>query len=330
MHLIRPIKIEDTEAFTELAFQASLGMTSMPKNRKLLKKKVEDSVNAFAKLKKNRSNSYVFVLEDTETDQLEGTSAINVSMGALEPFYFFQIEQKKSLHTLQSTTLQNGPTELCSLFLNSTCRKVGLGRLLSFSRLLFIAAFPAKFEEKIGAAMRGYIDQKENSPFWNGIGKHFYPVEFSQLMVQLEKGKKFIESFFPEFPIYLELLPKEVQECVGKMHANTLPAFKILQEEGFKTTNLVDLLDGGPLIAAPSTTIRTIVESKVIQLAKVVEKVTSSTEYILSNERLDFRALLSPFDIDEKGHLILSKETASALMVKKGDSIRYISPKRGI
>jgi arginine N-succinyltransferase len=332
MHLIRPIKIEDVEAFTEFAFQASLGMTSMPKNRSILKKKVEESVIAFSSPEKRNSNSYIFVLEDSQTHQLEGTSAINVCMGALEPFYFFKVELKKSgnelIHILRPLIIQNGPTELCSLFLNSTCRKSGLGRLLSFSRLLFIAAFPSKFEETIGAAMRGYFDPKEESPFWNGIGKHFYPAEFADLMVQLEKGKEFIEGFLPEFPIYLELLPREVQECAGKMHTNTFPAFKILQEEGFKDTDLIDLLDGGPLISAETAALRILSESKVAKIAKVVEKVDKTPEFILSNERLDFRAILAPFDKDETGSIILSKEAASALMVKQGDSIRYISPKR--
>ncbi len=35
--------------------------------------------------------------------------------------------------------------------------------------------------------------------------------------------KVFIAELMPRFPVYVDLLPKDAQEVIGKMHPHTLP-----------------------------------------------------------------------------------------------------------
>src|SRR5205807_6339316 len=59
-------------------------------------------------------------------------------------------------------------------------------------------------------------------------------------------NKKFIADLMPTHPIYIPLLPKEAQEAIGQVQEQTRPAVKILEEEGFKVSGMVDIFDAGP------------------------------------------------------------------------------------
>ena len=47
------------------------------------------------------------------------------------------------------------------------------------------------------------------------------------------KSKRFIADLVPRFPIYIELLPKQVQDVIGKANELTIPALKLLERKVF-------------------------------------------------------------------------------------------------
>lgn len=309
MHVIRPIQRSDLQPFLAMANSASLGMSNLPKNEQLLSRRIE---RCLAK------EEYLFVLENQENGSVEGVSGI-LKQSELE--YYYEIQSSNAMLILTPLIVQNGPSEICTLFLAHFARSHGLGRLLSLSRFLFIAAFPHLFTETITALMRGYFDEQAHSPFWDSVGRKFLDLDIIALIKLREEGQEFVQNIVPKYPLYVALLPKEAQEAVGAVHAHTLPALKMLQEEGFSPTGKVDFFDAGPQIAAKRDSIRTVRTSRLATIAEIGP--VEGPLKLIGNERLDFRAVHMPMDVIGNAATI-SPETASLLQVQKGDPIRYV------
>lgn len=336
MIVIRPITNNDTEAFINFAFTAGIGMTSMPKNREVLQKRVADSEKSFSKeVQETGDEEYLFVMEDLKTRTIGGTCGINAKTGISLPKYFYHVEVKEKysphlsmpqqIPQMSPVSYRNAPSEICSLYIMPEFRREGLGRLLSLSRFLFIAAHPHRFDNTVYAEMRGFTDKNQNCPFWEGIGRHFLDIDYDELMRLRDMGNFDVSQVLPEYPIYNSLLPKEVQEVIGKIHSNTWPAFNMLTQEGFYLTDDIDVFDGGPKIEAETQEIRTIKTCSVDTVVEITRNPIESSKYILSNNRLDFRSCYSTLLKESKG-VSISSETAEALQVNVGDKVRYVIP----
>lgn len=333
MHFIRPIELKDHSTFVEMAQSASIGITSLPKNSELLLKRIEDSNKAF--LTPAESHHYLFVLENGKISKVEGVAGILSKTAVQAPEFFFRIEKQSipQFHPevcqehliLHPSVLKNGPTEIGSLFLSRENRKAGLGRLLSFSRFLFMAAFCDRFDPTVTALMRGYFNSENQSPFWEGVGRKFFNLDFPTLLHLREKGEEFVTNFFPKYPIYASLLHHSAQAVIGQIHPHTAPALKMLQQEGFQLTGQIDFFDAGPEIASPLNSIRTVRESRVAVFESVEAISEKEKPYLISNERLNFRATWAPLVLKESS-VRLSQETAQVLQIKEGDAIRYVAP----
>jgi arginine N-succinyltransferase len=334
MFLIRPIQLSDYQAYVELAYTAKLGMLTMPKNPELLQQYLQNALLTFSDRPCNNPY-YLFVLENTETKQIGGVCGIFASIGADAPKYYFSLEKQeltpygslplaKQLHTLKPISISQGPSEICSLFLAPNVRKAGLGKLLSFSRFLFIANFPKRFTQEIYAEMRGFANEDNTNPFWDCIGRKFLNLHYPELIEREHQGMDFVPYVLPKHPIYVELLPKEAQEAIGKVHINTCPALKMLQEEGFAPCDLFDIFDAGPVIKAETQKIRTVANCQKALMEGATMHNIESPLYIVSNDRLDFRACLSPLQFSSPSTASLPISVAKGLNLQLGDSFTYI------
>jgi arginine N-succinyltransferase len=210
-------------------------------------------------------------MEDTTTNQLIGTSCIFSKTGGYQPLYAYKIETEKAyseilemetmVHSLHLIKEHNGPTEIGSLFLQPDYRGKGCGKLLSMSRFLYMAAHPKRFASETIAEMRGFQDAHGISPFWEAIGAHFFKIDFPRADSLSMVDKKFIEELMPKYPIYLELLPHDALESIGQVHEQTRPALSMLETQGFRRNNLIDIFDGGPMITCKTKEIAAIANS---------------------------------------------------------------------
>ena len=330
--VIRPIRKEDADSFYAFAQKAALGITSMPKNQALLEEKIQQSLLSFTTIQPDGSEYYLFVLSNIKSNEVVGVCGISSCMAwknsktlykTIKLEQYLDFPAQLTLNLLEKTSISQGPSELCSLYLNPGHRKEGLGKLLSLSRLLFIASFPLRFQNKLIAEMRGFVDANNASPFWEGIGRKFLNLSFQDLMPLAELKREIISSYLPSFPIPIDLLPIEVQQSIGMMHPRTLPAFEMLQHEGFKTTPLIDLFDGGPVIEANIENILTIQTSQIFQVADIVPQVTDKSLTLISNTSLDYRCCTGSVSSLSKERVSIPTSVADALEVKTGDIIRW-------
>jgi arginine N-succinyltransferase len=334
MHLIRPVSLDDMDDLLGLASIATFGLTTLPNDRKLLERRVRDSLRGFEKVEGERpaGESYLFVMEDTDTNKVIGTSGIVSKVGGFLPFYAYRLETtvheskmlkvRKEIPTLHLVMEHNGPCDIGSLFLHPDYRRGGLGVTLSLVRFLFMAEYPDFFDPEVIAELRGVVDDRGRTPFWDAVGKHFFDLEYPKADYLSVVNKEFIGDLMPRHSIYVPLLPKEAQEVIGRVHKYTEPALKILQREGFRFHNMVDIFEAGPIVSCPRDEIRTVRESVTAPVAQITRQATDSPAYVVSNARLDFRACQANLAIDDNG-VILTAQVVEGLDVRVGDKVRY-------
>lgn len=323
MHRIRPIRESDFIAVHKFIRNSGVGLLSLPKNEGRLKAVVTHASRSF--LEKVKDPFYLFILEDMERGEPVGTTgifaktAINdylyLEPDLLPPLYPEVPHQVSLLKRVEHIV---GSSEIGALFLTPKARNEGLGKLLSFSRFHFLAAFRKRFTREVFATLRGVIDENGNSLFWDAIGRHFFPVSFKKLMIEREVDENCALDLMPRFPIYLELLPESAQKLVGEPHPEGRAAFEMLLKQGFKKTGEIDIYDGGPKVAAKVSEIKTVKESQVFQIQSIENLERPSV--LLSNEKIHFRSCFGKID-PEKGSI--DPKSAKALEVIDGDLIRW-------
>ncbi len=336
MNLIRPIRLDDLDALLDIARGAGAGFTSLPPDRDYLRGRIELSLNSFAAAVTQAGHErYLFVLQDNATGLIGGCCAIEAACGLDAPFYSYRVgetvqasqkfEVYKRTQTLYLTNDYTGASVLCSLYLRPEFRaKGGAGRLLSRCRFLFMAAHRARFAERVIAEMRGVSDERGQSPFWEGLGRHFFSVEYAEAERIVGLGNKsFIAELMPAHPIYAVLLPAEARDVMGQVHDQTAPALRLLQGEGFRHTGYIDIFDGGPTVESPLTDIRAIRKSQVLE-ARVVNTAPRGTAHLVSNEGLEgFRCAIAEL-APARDHVVLDQATAAALHIRAGDPVRTL------
>ena len=335
MIIIRPIQASDYDALHQIAIESGHGFTSLPVNETLLKKRITHSEQSFATdATKPGNEGYLFVMEDTDTGEVVGTSGIEAAVGLDAPFSHYHLgkivhssRKLKIYNTVETLTLCNdltGTTEICTLFLKNSHRANRNGRFLSRFRFLFIAEHTERFADTVIAEMRGVSDEQGNSPFWAWLEEHFFSIDFPTADYLTGIGnKEFIAELMPKYPIYVNLLSKEAQQVINKVHTNTVPALRLLEAEGFERSGYVDIFDAGPTVQSLKHHIETIKNSQLltVDIGNIEEK---QSNYILCNTKLvDFRAVQSSVYISNNTALITT-ETAKALLVKSGDLIRIV------
>ncbi len=335
MIIIRPIQASDYDALHQIAVESGHGFTSLPVNEELLKKRITHSEHSFdLAVNEPGDQGYLFVMEDTTTGEVVGTSAIEASVGLDAPFNHYHLgkivhcSRKLNIYnTVETLTLCNdltGTTEICTLFLKNSHRANRNGRFLSRFRFLFIAEHSKRFSDKIIAEMRGVSDTQGNSPFWAWLQEHFFSIDFPTADYLTGIGdKEFIAELMPKHPIYVNLLSKEAQKAINQVHDNTAPALRLLEAEGFERSGYVDIFDAGPTVQSLKHHIETIKNSQTF-ITKINDKANFQNNYILCNSALKgFRAVQASAEINGE-YIYITNEVAHALQVQNNDVVRIV------
>ncbi|GGB19724.1 arginine N-succinyltransferase [Agarivorans gilvus] len=335
MLVIRPIQETDYPALLQMAVSSGIGFTSLPVDEPLLREKLAHSIRSFASdIDHPGDLHYLMVAEDTDSGEVVGTTAIDAAVGLNSPFYTYHlgkvVHASRSLNiynVVETLTLTNdytGVTELCTLFLQESHRQGQNGRLLSKCRFLLMAEHPHRFNDSVIAEMRGVSDEQGRSPFWQWLQDNFFSMDFPTADYLTGVGKKeFIAELMPKYPIYVNLLSKEAQAVIGEVHQKTRPALRLLEAEGFCKHGYVDIFDAGPTVECPLQLIESVKQSFKVSLS-IGEPSKDAQQMLLTNARLkDFRACVAQIELHrQQPRAVISQQTANALQVSEGDSLR--------
>ncbi len=112
---------------------------------------------------------------------------------------------------------------------------------------------------------------------------------------------------------------------IGKVHPQTAPARTVLEKEGFRYLNYIDIFDGGPTLHARCDSIRSIAQSRLAAVT-VGEPSANGRPYLVAHGRLqDFRAIVATLDWAPGRPVTLSAAQAEALGVEKGSNVRLVA-----
>lgn len=319
MYLVRRVFEKDFAELKSLVLETELGFVNLPKEEKALRIMFDNALASFES--KSSHPFYFFVL--VNNDKLIGTAGIYAAKPDTEFYHLAKVplpplfpETPPYVSIISRVHYSQGISEIGALFLTPKERKEGLGKLLSLSRFHFMASDLSRFTKNVYAELRGFITEEGVCPFWEAIGRHFFPVDYEILMGHREHNAHIADDLMPKHPIYLELLA--IDPHLGDTHQKTKPALEMLLKQGFQETGDFDLYDGGPRVLAEVAKIKTVRESYRLKIESIENSLTTAP-VIVSNDRLNFHACYGRID---RASGAIDKESALLLEVEVGDTVR--------
>ena len=329
---LRAAHPRDLEPMYEMAKLTGGGFTNLPADRKALAAKLERAEAAFERSEDSIADEqFVLVLENAETGDVRGTCQLMSQVGPRWPFYSYRLntltqhsqELERTLRAdlLSLVTDLEGSSEVGGLFLHPNERAGGLGLLLARSRYLFIAMHRERFADRILAELRGIIDARGGSPFWDGVAGRFFGMTFQEAdYFNAINGNQFIADLMPKHPVYVAMLDDEARSAIGMPHPTGRAAMRMLEDEGFRHDGYVDIFDGGPTMTARTDDVRSVREARPGTVTSV--NLDIGDRALLATGTLgNFRAAFGMRDTLPDGSVEIDHRSAALLGVSVGDEV---------
>lgn len=332
--VIRPASLKDLDWFCKTAPLFGAGFTSLQNDASFLEKRLTIVEKSFNEQIPLAERIYLFVVEILPQKKIVGISGIDVAIGHKEIFYTYQIshvtQANNELGIVAEHRLLNlvnafqHASELISLWVDPNYRGHVLSRCLSWARLLFVAQFKEQFSTEILAELRGVSDNEGKSPFWDAVGRKFFKMDFTTAdALCVTKDKQFIADLESRMPIYIDLLPLEAQEVIGKEHPSSTPARKLLSAQGFKFTEHVDVFDGGPILTTSVEDIPIVRNSIIALINEFATDIDGGANALLFNTSLNAKFTFAKIRIINARAIIITHATAEILQVARNSQVRY-------
>jgi arginine N-succinyltransferase len=329
---LRAARLADLEHLYELAKLTGGGFTNLPPDRAALRTKLERAEAAFAHDGETLADElFVLVLEHAATGAVRGTCQLMSQVGQRWPFYSYrlntltqysqELDRTVRAELLSLVTDLEGSSEVGGLFLHPNERAGGHGLLLARSRYLFVAMHRRRFADRILAELRGIIDERGGSPFWEGVAGRFFGMNFQDAdYFNAINGNQFIADLMPKHPVYVAMLSEDARSVIGVPHPTGRAAMRMLEAENFRFDGYVDIFDGGPTMVAHTDAVTSVKGSTAARVTAL--DVTEGERAILATGRLDsFRACFGARVLDGEGGIAIDPASADLIDVREGDTV---------
>jgi arginine N-succinyltransferase len=329
---LRAARLSDLEQLYQMAKLTGGGFTNLPADRNALTAKLERASAAFENTGDELvDEQFVLVLEDPKSGAVRGTCQLMTMVGQQWPFYSYRLntltqysqELDRTVRTemLNLVTDLEASSEVGGLFLHPNERAGGHGLLLARSRYLFIAMHRERFADRILAELRGIIDERGDSPFWDNVAGRFFGMSFNEAdYFNAINGNQFIADLMPKHPVYVAMLDQEARKVIGVPHLSGRAAMRMLENEGFAYEGYVDIFDGGPSMTARTDNVESVKNS--VKASVTGMDIEEGERAILATGRLsDFRACYGARVLDDEEGIAIDSAAADALDVSEGDIV---------
>ena len=329
---MRAARTEDIEPLYQMAKLTGGGFTNLPADRDAIVEKLQYSAEAFA----NDGNAlvdeiFVLVLENTQTGDVRGTCQLFTQVGQKWPFYSYRLNtisqhSRELARTVRAellflTTDLEGCSEVGGLFLHPNERAGGLGLLLARARYLFIAMHRARFADRILAELRGIIDERGGSPFWDGVAGRFFGMTFQEAdYFNAINGNQFIADLMPKHPVYTAMLDDDARDVIGLPHPTGRAAMRMLEKEGFAYDGYVDIFDGGPTMLTRTDFVKSVADANPANVSGCA--LAEGEKALLATGRLTgFACCYGARDLREDQTVAVDAQSADLLDLQVGDTV---------
>ena len=335
--VIRAASAKDMEPLYEMAKLTGGGFTNLPADRKALQAKLDRSDIAFANTEDELADEqFVLVLENAQSKAIRGTCQLMTQVGQQWPFYSYrlttltqhsqELDRTVRAEMLSLVTDLEGCSEVGGLFLHPNERAGGLGLLIARSRYLFIAMHRARFADRILAELRGIIDERGGSPFWDGVAGRFFGMGFQEAdYFNAINGNQFIADLMPKHPVYIAMLDEKAKSAIGVPHPTGRAAMRMLENEGFSYEGYVDIFEGGPTMIARTYSVKSVAEASELTISDT-ELESGERALIATGHLSEFRCCYGAREVREDGTIAIDSQAADLLAVGKGDKVWSVAP----
>ena len=331
---VRPARHEDVPGIERLLAQMDVRVSTLPVDRDKLAEKISQSCLAFEGDPSVAGRErYLFVLEDTESGEILGTSGIDRCAGNGAPFYNYRMDELihsshqlgvfNTVPVLYMTHELTGRSLLCSLTFDKQKVDQAGRELLSRARFLFMHLNAERFDPRVIVEIQGVQTPEGQSPFWDSLGRHFFDMDFATADYYSSiKSKTFIAEMMPAHPIYVSQLTDAAREAIGQPHPAASANCQLLHREGFRIGKYIDIFDGGPTLEASLDQINTVkhARSKQVRLTPG----TMGLSYLMGVQQENgFVATLVKLTDGMGDVLRVPERAAQMLELNDGDQVIY-------
>ncbi len=330
--VIRAASAKDLEPLYEMAKLTGGGFTNLPADRSALGSKLERAEAAFSNtVDELCDEQFVLVLENAESGAVRGTCQLMTQVGQQWPFYSYrmttltqhsqELDRTVRAEMLSLVTDLEGCSEVGGLFLHPNERAGGLGLLLARSRYLFIASHRQRFAERTLAELRGIIDERGGSPFWDGVAGRFFGMSFQEAdYFNAINGNQFIADLMPKHPVYIAMLDDTAKSAIGVPHPTGRAAMRMLENEGLAFEGYVDIFDGGPTMIARTDAIKSVADAQSREVSNI-NLAEGERSLLATGSLTEFRCCYGARAIADDGSIAIDSQAADLLRIGTGDQV---------
>lgn len=331
MFIIRQATLDDATTLFKLA--KMVHFINLPADLDIIQSRIVNSRKSFAgQVESDHERQFMFVVEDTETGNVVGTSSIISAISwPGRPHTFLQVRRREHysddlqeghVHvTLQLGTDETGPSEIGGLILSPVYRghRAKLGAQLSLVRFHYLGLHRQYFNDRIIAEMMGALTPDSSNLLWEYLGRKFINLGYAEADRFCQQSKEFITALFPREEIYATMLPAEARNLIGKVGEETKPAKAMLERLGFRYKGHIDPFDGGPYLEARVDEIDLVTQTTAGTLAGPA-KAYPIDGFVSGMTEHGYRAMRTSYAI-EGDQISLPDESAAALCFQHGQPI---------
>ncbi len=338
--LLRDAQKSDLPALAALA--AELNSVNLPHDARALARIVERSRASFScRIRDPLDRAYVFVLEDTRTGRVLGTSMVIAQHGTRDsPCTFFDVSEREHYSSTLDRHFRHrvlsigyhfdGPTEIGGLVVRPADRggEARPGKQLAYVRFLLLAMHRDRFREKVLAELMPPLLPDGRSLFWESCGKRFTGLGYQEADKRSRENKEFIQQLFPPGDLYTTLFPPRVQRLLGAVGPATRGVKHLLERIGFRYADRIDPFDGGPHYEAKVEDVTLVRAYRRLRVSdRELPPRDDEPSRLVAVERgtgnARFRAVVSPLRVDGE-EAILPASVREILEVEPGERVHTV------
>jgi arginine N-succinyltransferase len=194
-------------------------------------------------------------------------------------------------------------------------------RLLVASACLLLARQRGAYAQRLIVELPGLRDAAGQSPFWQGLGRHFYSGDPAAAAQQHGLGwRSHVAALLPRQPLYAEFLPAAAQAAIGQVHPPSLVLREVLEAAGLRYGHHVNVEDAGPVLDADTDALHGLATARAWRWAASPHATGGAPMLLMLQTADGWRALRAGADAQGQ-RLLVTEDTAARLGLAQDDAV---------
>jgi arginine N-succinyltransferase len=158
-------------------------------------------------------------------------------------------------------------------------------RLLLQTCMLLMARHRANYAASLIAELPGPGEGTGTSPFWHGLGRHFYGGD--PAAARARHGAAWVShlaALLPRQPVYTSFLPAAAQAAIAQVAPSARLQREVLEEAGLRYSRHITVADGGPVLEADLDALPAVTGCRAWSVAEAAVDGPAARPWLLAHE----------------------------------------------